>query len=478
MRRLLLVSLLLALLPPVLGLPVAAQQGFVGRLEVTPDRGPVGTRITLVGSGLPLNAALTLVWETVDADWVLEHENGEYTGIFTGRTFSEVQYPIMSVTTDAGGRFTASLKVPEDYGGTRDIYVVLGDRVLTKAGFRILPQATMTPAKGPVGTPIRFTITGLDPVQPLETWYWLLYDNTLAGYITAIRTKGTARFTVPATGTPGLHVVDLQTGAPGAPYRAKSQSPLKYIPIFRFAFTLTPGSPVVPPPIEAQLAKPAPGLEPALASPVLWSDPRSAPVGARAVLRGKGLTPGDPVELFFYNMKGSRVTTSGFVSYNEPMGTVTVGADGRFEFRYAIPDHLGGFHKITARVRGKEVAATVLTTDRTALPLSATEVKVGDEIVVHLKGIGWTETDNIVAILYDNAYIGYACGFNSDGDVIIKISATGAPGWHYIDLYPTFYRNKDYSKAMELPFLYRHAMLSWQDHPQPFVFRYAFKIVK
>jgi hypothetical protein len=31
---------------------------------------------------------------------------------------------------------------------------------------------------------------------------------------------------------------------------------------------------------------------------------------------------------------------------------------------------------------------------------------------------------------------------------------------------------------MELPFLFRYAMLSWQDHPQPFVFRYAFKIVK
>ena len=67
---------------------------------------------------------------------------------------------------------------------------------------------------------------------------------------------------------------------------------------------------------------------------------------------------------------------------------------------------------------------------------------------------------------------------NSDGDVVIKISATGAPGWYYIDLYPTFYRNKDYNKSMELPFLFRHAMLSWQDHPQPFVFRYAFKIVK
>ena len=29
-----------------------------------------------------------------------------------------------------------------------------------------------------------------------------------------------------------------------------------------------------------------------------------------------------------------------------------------------------------------------------------------------------------------------------------------------------------------MPFLFRYPMLSWQDHPQPFVYRYAFKIVK
>ncbi len=476
MVRLLFILLITSAIAPA-GL-AATEQGFVGTLSVTPDRGPVGTRVTLTGTGLPPNAALDLVWTTVEADWVLEQENGEYIGIFTGRTFEEVQRPIAQVRTGENGLFTTTLKIPEDYGGVHDIYLTQNGRVLTKAGFRTLPEATVAPASGSLGTPIRIKITGLDPVQPLETWYWLLYDNKLAGYITAIRTKGTARLTIPATGEPGLHVIDLQTGAPGAPYRAKSQSPLKYVPIFRFTFNLTAGEAIVPPRIEAQLAKPVAGVEPPLASSVIWSDPQSAPVGASAVLRGKGFAPGDQVELVFYNMKGSRVTTSGFTSYFEPMGAAAVGADGRFAFAYKIPDHLGGFHRISARVRGRDVASTIITTTRTALPLSAREVRVGDEIVAHVKGIGWTETDNIFAILYDNSYIGYACGFNSDGDVIVKLSATGSPGWHYIDLYPTFYRNKDYQKSMELPFLFRHAMLSWQDHPQPFAFRYAFKIVK
>ncbi len=478
MARLLVAILIVSSLVAPAGLAAATEQAFVGTLDVTPDRGPVGSRVTLTGSGLPPSASLDVVWTTVEADWILEHENGEYIGIFTGRTFEEVQRSIATVATDGSGRFTSALKIPEDYGGVHDIYLMRNGRVLTKAGFRTLPQATIAPVSGSLGTPIRIKITGLDPVQPLETWYWLLYDNKLAGYITAVKTNGTARLTIPATGERGLHVIDLQTGAPGAPYRAKSQSPLKYVPIFRLTFNLTAGEAIVPPRIEAQWARPVAGTEPQPTSPVLWSDPESAPVGASAVIRGKGFAPGDQVELLFHNMKGSRVTTSGFVSYFEPLGSVTIAADGRFEWAYKIPDHLGGFHRITARVRGRDVASTVMTTTRTALPLSAQEVRVGDEIVVHVKGIGWTETDNIFAILYDNSYIGYACGFNSDGDVIVKLSATGAPGWHYIDLYPTFYRNKDYNKSMELPFLFRHAMLSWQDHPQPFVFRYAFKIVK
>ena len=468
----------LTLLATAAGLPgpVAATQGFVGALDVTPDRGPVGTRVTLTGTGLPPNASLDVVWQTVEAEWLQEPP------LFKGIGVREARHRIAAVTTGPDGRFSTTLKIPEEYGGVHDIYLAQDGRVLTKAGFRTLPAVRMIPASGPVGTPIRIKLTGFNPAHQLETWYFIMYDNKLVGYLTALRTNGTARVTIPATGELGLHVVEGFNGGVGGPYRNPETSPLRQVKghesVFRFTFMLTAGDAVVPPSIEAQLAKAVPGVEPPIASPVIWSDPRSGPVGTPAVLRGKGFTAGDTVDLLFYNMKGNRLSSTGFAAYMEELGTVTIGADGRFERRYQIPDHLGGDHRIAARIRDEEVAATTLTVDRTALRLPAGEYRAGDEILVHLKGVGWTETDNIVSIVYDNSWIGYACGFNSDGDVVIRVRATGAPGWHYIDIYPTLYRYRNYSQTMELPFLFRYPMLTWQDHPQPFVFRYAFKIVK
>jgi hypothetical protein len=478
MRRsavVLIVALMVAVSAGLPG-PAAATQGFVGTLEVTPDRGPVGTRVTLTGRGLPPNAAIDVLWETVQAEWLQDPP------LFKGIGVREVRYRIAGVTTGPDGRFSATLKVPEEYGGVHDIYLAQDGRVLTKAGFRTLPLVTMTPASGRIGTPIRLKLTGFNPAHQLETWYFVMYDNKLVGYITALRTNGTARVTIPATGEPGLHVVEVFNGGVGGPYRNPESSPLRAIrglePIFRFTFRITEGEAVIPPPIEAQLAKPVRGVEPALASPVIWSDPQSGPIGTPAVLRGKGFAAGDRVELLFYNMKGNRLSSTGFAPYVEELGSIAVAADGRFEFRYHIPDHLGGDHRVAARVRGEEIAATTVAIDRTAMRLAAREYRVGEEIVVQIKAVGWTETENIVSFVYDNAWIGYSCGFNTDGDVVIRVRATGAPGWHFIDLYPALYRYRNYSQTMELPFLFRYPMLSWQDHPHPFFFRYAFKIVK
>ncbi|HVN62728.1 MAG TPA: hypothetical protein VMT59_15855, partial [Gaiellaceae bacterium] len=58
---------------------------------------------------------------------------------------------------------------------------------------------------------------------------------------------------------------------------------------------------------------------------------------------------------------------------------------------------------------------------------------------VHLKGLGWTQLDNTIAVDYDNSYVGYGCGFNSQGDVVLNIVATGGPGTHLIDGYPLLY---------------------------------------
>jgi hypothetical protein len=75
--------------------------------------------------------------------------------------------------------------------------------------------------------------------------------------------------------------------------------------------------------------------------------------------------------------------------------------------------------------------------------------------------VGWTETANIYTVVYDNNYIGYACAFNSQGDVEIFLKASGEPGWHFIDLYPAIYKGKE-----TRPLNFRIPQLSYaHDHP-------------
>jgi hypothetical protein len=59
-----------------------------------------------------------------------------------------------------------------------------------------------------------------------------------------------------------------------------------------------------------------------------------------------------------------------------------------------------------------------------------------------MKGVGWTQLDNTMAVTYDNSYIGYGCGFNSNGYMVVHLTATGAPGTHIIDLSPVLYTNQ------------------------------------
>ena len=85
----------------------------------------------------------------------------------------------------------------------------------------------------------------------------------------------------------------------------------------------------------------------------------------------------------------------------------------------------------------------------------------GTPVTIHLKGVGWTEYDNIYVATYDNAYMGYACGFNSRGDVVINFTAAGAPGVHLIDFYPGIYQGPEEAQQ-----LYRLPQLTYaDDHP-------------
>lgn len=457
-------------------------------LDVEPANVEVGATVKITGEGFDAGAKLDLVWRTSKGSWKLStNEEGQYTGSFLGPQFEPASEVLASVKADGKGRFEISLTVPEDFGGIHDLAVVSDGKEITKAGLRITPSVEYSPKEGPVGTPLTITVKGLNHPHYIEGWYMLLYDNKLAGYLTGMKSRGTATVTIPATGGLGMHVVEIQNAPFGHPYRALETSPYQHLPVFKLRFRITPGAPVLPPDPKEQITPPRPGIEPPGNSPAIWFNPSGAMVGTPSVLHGKGFPAGAEVEVYKYGQRGNRVTAGGFWEVKEPFAKVKADQNGRINYKFDYPDTHGGTHKIGAAVAGQELAFTFLEVYRTPVyfqpkgqPVSGPtfEVTAGTELELKVKGIGWSETENIFAIVYDNAYIGYSCGFSSVGDVLTYLMATGEPGWHYIDLYPSFYRNNKYAEAVESPFMYRSAVLNWQDHPNPFRLRYAFYITE
>ncbi len=138
-----------------------------------------------------------------------------------------------------------------------------------------------------------------------------------------------------------------------------------------------------------------------------------------------------------------------------------------------MPDDLGGVHNIWVDVGGtrKQGAYWIMPT---ALPLDVARGPAGTTFRIHLKGVGWSETANIYTVVYDNATSGYACAFNSQGDIEIIMQATGEPGWHFIDLYPAIYKGQE-----RRPNNYRLPQLTYaDDHPGEDLprFRFAFEV--
>ena len=129
---------------------------------------------------------------------------------------------------------------------------------------------------------------------------------------------------------------------------------------------------------------------------------------------------------------------------------------------------------IAIRAGDATVAEAHFAIETSIVSISPTSGPVGTPITIHLKGVGWTEYDNIYIANYDNAYMGYACGFNSQGDVVVNFTASGAPGVHLIDLYPGIYQGP----AEGQPF-YRLPQLTYaDDHPGNRIpaLRFAFEV--
>ena len=152
------------------------------------------------------------------------------------------------------------------------------------------------------------------------------------------------------------------------------------------------------------------------------------------------------------------------------MGSATP-TSGAFSSELTIPDNLGGWHVIQIKSgdlieaqipyyvkasifvykdkNGKALTSGVALAENSPLPedregsgTPTYKFKAGEEVTIAIKGVGWTQLDNTMAVTYDNSFIGYGCGFNSNGYMVIHLPAVGTPGTHIIDLHPLYYTNQ------------------------------------
>jgi hypothetical protein len=438
--------------------------GYVGHLKATPDHGPVGTPVTLTADGLPPEQDIQLVWNTVKGSWKVQ--DGEY----HGRSFDPIAYRIAAVKSDKSGRLTATFVAPDDFGFTHDIVAQHGNRLLTQTAFIIDMTVALVSDNGPLGTPIAIEAKGIG-WRELQASWMLLYDNKYTGWMSSITTHGSARATIPAVGRPGLHILEVLNSDFGSVYRNMQQSPQPDRPRFKLPFTITDGAPVLPPAPAQQLQA---NVRVLLPPGDLVTTPAFSPIDRPVVTVGTGFDPSKTYQLNWTSLTGNRIIGH-WEEASREVAQAKPDASGRLEFRYRVPDDLGGNHTLWVDKGGDKTQGTYWVMP-SALPLDVTRGPVGTTFKVHLKGVGWTETANIYTVVYDNGHTGYACAFNSQGDIEIFMQATGEPGWHFIDLYPAIYKGKETA-----PVSFRLPQLTFaDDHPGEDLpaFHFAFEVTE
>jgi hypothetical protein len=459
--------------------PRPPEADYVGSLELAPAQGRIGSQATLAGAGFEPGHQLDVIWQAYSGAWVIDDaaEAGEN---YKGRTYQEDAVPLGSVTADAAGAFSTSFTVPDGFGFTHNVQVREGAVVRNQTAFSVEMEVSVSPSSGPVGTPITVDVRGIG-VSPLHSSWELTYDNRFTGWMSAVTTDGHARFTVPATGAPGPHVLKILHGSFTFPYLNMQQSPDPGRPTFMSIFTVTPGEPVTPPPPGEQWDPVVSGSEPNSDGPTIWTDPLETIVGDRVSLNGRDLPAGASLKVGWLTQVGVDTAIIGGTGENRPtadwdLGTAEIGSDGSLAWEFEIPADKGGWHEISLMDGETVVAATQVRVRPMAEPLAVTQVRVGDVLTLHVTGVDDTDTGKIMMLVYDNGMLGYSCSVTGQGDITIYVPAAGEPGWHFIDLYPGIYKGEDAPGTYN----YRIPQLTFQeDHPGETMtaFRFAFEIV-
>jgi hypothetical protein len=359
------------------------------------------------------------------------------------------------VQADGDGAVEGTFTAPADYGGAHDIFASVGGQETHRGGFEIRRRVSISPEEGPVGTPITIRVEGMDRF-PFGRQMSLRYNNHYTGIITGVTNRGTATAVIRAAGPPGVHSIELSGGGiHGGGFLTNHQSPYAaaYPPTgsYRFLFRVTddpgPSEPVIDWPAAGSVAQLEPGSPFPTAAGVgipagMTFDllPEHGPVETPIELTMTGLPPGEVVQVDWATPGGSGGGQASLTSDALHLGEFRADPDGALTATVTAPNHLGGWHAIQIVSAGVVIAERGFYVERSLVGVAPRQVRAGEAFSIELLGGGLYDLDSGFAVTYNNAYVGYGCGFTARGPVTFHMVATGQPGTHFIDIYPTTYR--------------------------------------
>lgn len=438
------------------------QSAYPGsKIASDPGKAPVGASVTITGTGFPANSPVTFSWQTYDGRFVLEQEEV----VFVGPRYDPRVVDLTKATTDAGGTLKTTFTVPEDFGGMHDVVARINGKFATKMGFVVSPTFSVSTNSGAIGDQIQIHATGLG-YKAQESMWEVSWDNGFTGYMTAVTTHGTATAQIRLAGPAGPHVLKIWRNYRGIPYLNPQQGPFGALPEpTTFVINVQNGTAQPqtvwsdPNPRDTVKATPNPTSK---GGATLSVTPDRGSVGSQVIVKGNGFTPNQPVKLTWATRTGQKITSTGLLEgFDEELSDLpatTAAADGTFTLQFNALNDYAGAHRITA-TNGDKVADAYFSIYASIANFTQ-QAKVGQDVTIHMKGVGWTIQGKTYAIVYDNVYLGYGCSFSTKGDIDLHLPAAGAPGVHIIDLYPAVYEGQDptpniYSKP-DLTYLHDH----------------------
>src|SRR5437667_8557079 len=318
------------------------------KLDLTYDKPVVGAEVRVAATDLPAGKTAELQWGTVSGGWVIE----DYYH-FKGKKYTEITSSLGKFNIDSTGRLEARFVIPEDYGGVHEVTALIDGKPVAQNGIEVTQTFEMSPASGPIGTPIELQVKGLGWRTMESTWV-VNWDNHSVGFVSAAGSRGSAVARFRAAGPVGDHPGKIYSGYQAQSYLNYEQAPNAYLPRPEFTFRTSAGRSVAPAAyIEPYAPQPVPKTEVQIANAGLALSPTQGPVGTRALLRGEGFGGVRALQLVWQTFAGSRVSGNGFESQESVIAEVKVGSDGRIEFPVVIPEDLGGLHRLALRAGEK-----------------------------------------------------------------------------------------------------------------------------